>query len=42
MDQGAVHGLPTPPFDTSGALAGAVSLLVDIRDYKRAEEFVQR
>jgi PAS domain S-box-containing protein len=33
---------PTPVFDASGALVGAVNMLVDITDRKRAEEIKQR
>ncbi len=33
---------PTPVFDASGALLGAVNMLVDITDRKRAEEIKQR
>ena len=33
---------PTPLFDASGALIGAVNMLVDITDRKRAEEVKQR
>jgi two-component system, chemotaxis family, CheB/CheR fusion protein len=33
---------PTPLYDASGTLVGAVNFLVDITDRKRAEEFVQR
>jgi two-component system, chemotaxis family, CheB/CheR fusion protein len=33
---------PTPLYDALGTLVGAVNLLVDIRDRKRAEQFVQR
>jgi PAS domain S-box-containing protein len=33
---------PTPLFDSSGALIGAVNMLVDITDRKRAEEITQR
>ena len=33
---------PTPLFDASGALIGAVNMLIDITDRKRAEEVKQR
>src|ERR1700739_2703462 len=33
---------PTPLFDDSGALVGAVNMLIDISDRKRAEEVKQR
>ena len=33
---------PTPLFDASGALIGAVNMLIDIADRKRAEEVKQR
>jgi PAS domain S-box-containing protein len=33
---------PTPLFDASGNLTGAVNMLVDITDRKRAEDLVQR
>jgi len=33
---------PTPLFDASGALIGAVNMLIDITDRKRAEEIKQR
>ena len=33
---------PTPLYDAADTLVGAVNFLVDIRDRKRAEEFVQR
>jgi PAS domain S-box-containing protein len=33
---------PTPFYDASGALIGAVNMLVDITDRKRAEEYAQR
>ena len=33
---------PTPMFDTDGKLVGAVNMLVDISDRKRAEEALQR
>ena len=33
---------PTPFYDASGALAGAVNMLVDISDRKRAEEYAER
>ena len=33
---------PTPVFDASGALAGAVNMLIDITDRKHAEEVKQR
>jgi len=33
---------PTPLFDSSGLLIGAVNMLVDITDRKRAEELTQR
>ena len=33
---------PTPVFDASGALAGAVNMLVDITERKRAEEALAR
>ena len=33
---------PTALYDASGTMVGAVNFLVDIRDRKRAEEFVQR
>lgn len=33
---------PTPLFDSEGVLIGAVNMLVDITDRKRAEEFHQR
>jgi two-component system, chemotaxis family, CheB/CheR fusion protein len=33
---------PTPLYDASGALIGAVNMLVDITDRKRAEEYAQR
>lgn len=34
--------LPTPLHDDSGALIGAVNMLVDITDSKRAEQYAQR
>lgn len=34
--------LPTPLHDDSGALIGAVNMLVDITDRKRAEQYAQR
>jgi PAS domain-containing protein len=33
---------PTPLFDASGTLIGAVNMLIDITDRKRAEEVKQR
>ncbi|HUD88259.1 MAG TPA: PAS domain S-box protein [Xanthobacteraceae bacterium] len=33
---------PTPLYDTSGELIGAVNMLVDITDRKRAEQYAQR
>ena len=33
---------PTPIFDASGMLVGAVNMLVDISDHKRAEEYALR
>ena len=33
---------PTPLYDASGTLIGAVSMLVDITDRRRAEQYAQR
>jgi PAS domain S-box-containing protein len=33
---------PTPLFDASGAMTGAVNMLVDISEHKRAEKFLAR
>jgi len=33
---------PTPLFDSSGALVGAVNMLVDVTDRNRAEDYAQR
>ena len=33
---------PTPLFDASGAMTGAVNMLVDISEHKRAERLLAR
>jgi PAS domain-containing protein len=41
-NQNTVHPYPTPLYDSSGTLVGAVNMLVDITDRKRAEESALR